>query len=67
MDTIELILTVIALLADFLLLILFFDRLKNIEENTERTTELLEYIACRLDQDNGENVLDKIEKELNSR
>ena len=67
MDKIELILTVIALLADVLLLILFFDRLRNTEKNTERAAEALEFIASRLEQDSADNVLSKIEEELNAK
>lgn len=67
MNTTELILKIISIIGIAILALIFFERMKRIEENTERAAEALEYIAGRIDEESANNVLDKIEKDLNSR
>ena len=66
MAELDLIMDIIFASGIFSLIITLFTKLEHIEKNTERSADALEFILCRLEQDSADNVLTKIEEELNA-
>lgn len=67
MDTAKLLISLAVIAVEIGIVVTVLLRLKRIEEKTDYTIEMFEYIVSRLEKNRNDKIITEIEKELNSR